>query len=151
MEVQLHIRKIGEADLVLFEALIVIFRKEFEVDGFKAPRPSHLQKLLSREDFGVFVAELNGELVGGLTVHVLQQYYSAQPQVYLYDLAVDHNHQRKGVGGKLIEEVCRFYKEKGFEEVFVQADQEDSHAIDFYRKRKPSKDEEVFHFSYKLN
>jgi aminoglycoside 3-N-acetyltransferase I len=39
----------------------------------------------------------------------------------------------------------------GFEEVFVQADEADDYALDFYRTTKPTNEEKVRHFYYSLS
>jgi aminoglycoside 3-N-acetyltransferase I len=39
---------------------------------------------------------------------------------------------------------------RGFEEVFVQADKIDTNAVDFYRSTKPTEEEQVLHFYYRL-
>jgi aminoglycoside 3-N-acetyltransferase I len=70
---------------------------------------------------------------------------------YLYDLAVLPEYQRKGVGKKLINFTNSYCKERGFEEVYVQADKADDYALDFYRSTNPTKEEDVSHFYYKLN
>lgn len=49
----------------------------------------------------------------------------------------------------MIEFTNEFFRQKGFEEVFVQADKVDDYAIDFYRSTKPTDEEQVVHF-YKL-
>jgi aminoglycoside 3-N-acetyltransferase I len=69
--------------------------------------------------------------------------------VYIYDLAVDSRHQRKGIGAKLIAAITSFCKAEGMQEVFVQADRVDEHAVEFYRKTGAT-EEDVLHFYYDL-
>lgn len=94
---------------------------------------------------------MNTKIVGGLSVYILEQYYSKKPLAYLYDLAVLKEFQRKGVGRKLMEFVTRYCRQKGIEEVFVQADKADEYAIEFYRSTKPTNEEQVVHFTYRLS
>ncbi|MGB0523430.1 MAG: GNAT family N-acetyltransferase [Flammeovirgaceae bacterium] len=150
-KISVDIRKLDKENLPEFIELIHLFEVVFEMEDFSMPNTHHLQKLLNQNNFGVFVATFNGKVVGGLTTYVLEQYYSEKPLAYIFDLAVDNELQRKGIGKKLIATVNKFYQEKGFEEVFVQADKVDDYAIDFYRKTSPSAEEEVAHFYYKLN
>lgn len=133
-----------------FKDLIVIFENVFEMKNFNLPSELHLQKLLNQETFYVVTARANNKVIGGLTVYVLDQYYSDKPLAYIYDLAVLTNYQRKGVGRKLIAFTNQYFKEKGFEEVFVQADEVDNYALDFYRLTNPTEEEKVRHFYYKL-
>ena len=130
--------------------LISVFVNVFEKKDFKLPNEMHLQQLLEKETFFAVVAKTNSVIIGGLTVYILNQYYSRRPLAYLYDLAVLTNYQRKGVGKSLLAFTNKYCRQKGFEEVFVQAEKIDDYAIDFYRSTKPTSEEQVMHFSYKL-
>ena len=44
------------------------------------------------------MAVLDNVVVGGLTAHVLPSAYSASAEVYIYDLGVKAEMQRKGIG-----------------------------------------------------
>lgn len=151
IEEPVKIKRLLEGDLNEFVDLVKLFEEVFEMKNFSIPDKRHLQNLLNRVDFHVFVAFKNDMVVGGLTTYVLEQYYSEKPLAYIYDLAVDTHLQRQGIGKKLIAEANKFFREKGFEEVFVQAEKVDDHAIDFYRKTNPSGEEQVVHFYYTLN
>jgi aminoglycoside 3-N-acetyltransferase I len=133
-----------------FVDLILVFEIVFEMKNFNLPSEQHLQKLLDQESFCVVTAKTNDQVIGGLTAYVLDQYYSEKPLAYIYDLAVLTSYQRKGVGQKLIAFTNQYFKEKGFEEVFVQADEVDDYALDFYRLTNPSEEEKVRHFYYSL-
>jgi aminoglycoside 3-N-acetyltransferase I len=78
------------------------------------------------------------------------QHLTVKPLVYIFDLAVQTPLQRQGIGKKLIDAINKFCTEAGMEEVFVQADVIDDYAIDFYRKTKPTAEEDVIHFTYTL-
>jgi len=130
--------------------LISIFEIVFEMENFERPGQAHLQNLLKREHFFAVVAKNGNKIIGGLTVYTLDQYYSEKPLAYIYDIAVLAEYQRKGVGRKLIKFINEYCRQNGFEEVFVQADKADGYAIDFYRSTKPTGEEQVVHFSYRL-
>jgi aminoglycoside 3-N-acetyltransferase I len=134
-----------------FIRLVKIFEKVFEMGDFQIPDRSHLSMVLSKDGFRAVVAEINNVIIGGATLYTLDQYYSTKPLAYLYDLAVLDEHQRKGIGRKIIEYIKVFYHSKGFEEVYVQADEVDDYALDFYRSTQPTEEEKVRHFYYLLN
>jgi aminoglycoside 3-N-acetyltransferase I len=46
--------------------------------------------------------------------------------------------------------MIKYCRERGYEEVFVQADKVDDYAIDFYRATPITAEEEVVHFYYSL-
>lgn len=146
----IQIRVLEAWDVATFESLVEVFADVFEMEGFVAPPQEHTRALLARDDFFAVVAELDGQVIGGLTIYVLHQYYSTKPLAYIYDLAVLHAMQRKGVGPQLIRHATEYCSAKGFEEVFVQADRVDAHAVDFYRRTKPTAEEDVLHFYYSL-
>ena len=145
------IERLGKNDISKFIELIRLFEVVFEMKDFSIPDSKHLQTLLNNNDFFVFVALLENRVAGGLTSYVLEQYYWEKPLAYIFDLAVHTDLQRQGIGKKLIAAANEFYKERGFEEVFVQADKVDEYAIDFYRSTKPTEEEQVVHFYYTLN
>lgn len=146
----LTLKKLSAADIDTFEEVIRLFEKVFEMENFQAPERRHLEKVLQKESFLVFAAQFEGKVAGALTAYVLEQYYAVRPLVYIYDLAVDKSLQRKGIGKKLIEAINHYCRQEGFEEVFVQADRDEGHVVNFYRSTKPTEEEDVLHFYYTL-
>lgn len=146
MKTDIHI--LTSADIEEMKELISVFQQVFEMDSFKYPTDTYLQKLLNKNNFFAVVASADNMVIAGLTVYVLDQYYSEKPQAYIYDLAVLQEHQRKGIGKNLIDFTIDYCGQKGFEEVFVQAEKGDDYAIEFYRSTKPTEEEEAVHFSY---
>jgi len=102
-------------------------------DVFENPRQplsdAYLQRLLSRTDFWALAAFAGDTLAGGLTAHTLPMTTSENSAVFLYDIAVDPAYQRQGIGRQLVAAL----REMTGREVFVFADNEDAHALDFYR------------------
>ena len=142
------IRKLTYHDIDKFKELIRVFEDVFEMKNFSMPYEDYLQSLLGRDDFGAFVAVSGKQVVGGLTFYVLQQYYSRRPLIYIYDIAVKAEFQRQGIGKMLISGIIGYCKETDMEEAFVQADQGDLPAIDFYRSTGGT-EEPVVHFTYR--
>ena len=140
--------KLKEEDLGLFVQVIKLFEEVFEKEPFQIPDPSHLKRLLSDNDFFVFVAMNDKRVIGALTGYILDQYYSEKPLAYIYDLAVDTGYQRSGLGTKLVAAINDYCRLNGIEEVFVQAEKVDDHALAFYRSTQPTREEQVVHFSY---
>jgi ribosomal protein S18 acetylase RimI-like enzyme len=145
-----EIKKLGYNDLNNFKALVRVFEDVFEMKDFNIPDDDYLQQLLKKDSFLVFVALSEDKVVGGLTAYVLQQYYSVRPLVYIYDLAIKTDYQRQGIGSILIAGITKYCQETGMEEVFVQADEEDGYALEFYHSTGATA-EKVVHFYYPLN
>jgi len=144
------IRKLDPQDVAVFQQEIRLFETVFEMKQFNMPPAEHLQSLLQRPHFMAFVALVQDQVVGGLTAYVLDQYYSERPLAYIYDLAVANAYQRKGIGSQLLVALNAWCRSHNFEEVFVQADEVDDYALDFYRSTRPTEEEKVRHFYYTL-
>lgn len=93
----------------------------------------YVDALLAREETWVFVSWCGEEIVGAITAHVLPMTREAIREVFIYDLAVRVDHQRRGIGRELVGAVRALAKAQGLGAVFVPADEEDEHALAFYR------------------
>lgn len=93
----------------------------------------YLARLLGRPDFWGLSASVEGELVGGLTAHTLMMTSDESSELFLYDIAVRADFQRRGIGRRLVDELVQQAAEVGIDVVFVAADDDDTDAIDFYR------------------
>jgi len=148
---QIEIKKLEGRNINEFISLIRLFEDVFEMKYFLMPDNKHLLNILKREDFIVFVAVKENQIIGGLTAYILEQYYSKKPLAYIYDIAVLTKYQKQGIGKKLIKEMTKYCTELDYEEVFVQVDKADDYAIEFYRKTQITNEEEVVHFNYLLD
>lgn len=145
---EIEIKILSDNDISEFTDLIDVFEEVFEMKSFVKPGNNYLQKVLAKPGFLVLIAKANNKVLGGLTVYILDQYYSPKPLAYVYDLAVLKDFQRKGIGKMLIKHLIDYCKKNRFDEVFVQADRIDDYALDFYRTTKPTNEEDVVHFYY---
>ena len=80
------------------------------------------------------VAQDAGRVVGGLAGYVLPKFEQARSEFYIYDLAVDAGHRRRGVAMAMIERLKRLAVTRGIYIIFVQADSGDDPAIALYTK-----------------
>lgn len=142
------IKLLTSNDVDEFSKLIHLFSTVFEMDNFVCPSPMHLSDILKKPHFFAFAAFDGFELSGGLTGYILDAYYDARPYAYIFDLAVLPDRQLKGLGKLLVEATIQYAREKNCQEVFVQADTVDEYAINFYRKTRPTAEEDVIHFYY---
>lgn len=94
---------------------------------------TYLDDLLAREAFWAIAALSGDEVVGGLTAHALPMTRTESTEVFIYDVAVRADRQRRGIGRQLVMELCASATEAGFGDVFVPVDVADGHALDFYR------------------
>jgi aminoglycoside 3-N-acetyltransferase I len=93
----------------------------------------YLDLLLARSEFWAFAALSDGVVVGGLTAHTLPMTTFEGAEVFLYDIAVHPDYQRRGFGQRLVETLRSEAAAQNISMVFVPAEDEDTHALDFYR------------------
>lgn len=140
-----RIRRLIPGDRALARALFVMMAEVFE--EARAPLgDGYLDRLLARDDFWAIAAvtvgvvdasdmadDVGGAVVGGLTAHTLPMTRAEASEVFLYDIAVRGDWQRRGIGGQLVRALRDSAAAAGCHEVFVAADNDDGHALDFYR------------------
>ncbi|MGE0866703.1 MAG: AAC(3)-I family aminoglycoside N-acetyltransferase [Vicinamibacterales bacterium] len=142
-----HVCQLTAEDLPLMYALLSMFGAAFEDPGtYGANRPdeAYFQNLLGRDYFIALAAVRDGEVIGGLAAYELQKFEQARSEIYIYDLAVDDAHRRKGVATALIQELQTIARTRGAYVIFVQADYGDDPAIALYTKLGTRED--VMHF-----
>jgi aminoglycoside 3-N-acetyltransferase I len=141
------VKQLSGGDIEEFREMLRLFAEVFEMKDYQIPDDSYLQQLLKNEGFLVLVALDGKHVIGGLTAHTIPSYYFPSSEMYLYDLAVKTEFQRKGIGTRLLHALKDYCREKGYKEFFVQADESDTHALEFYRSAG-GKAERVVHFCY---
>lgn len=149
MDVEIKI--LQAKDIEDFNQLLTVFDIVFEYEQYTRPDKEYLQKLLAKSSFIAIVAKMEGRVIAGLTAYALDQYHSNMPMLYIHDLAVLSEYQRKGVGSKLIQFTNAYCRENGFQEMFIQAETEDDYAVKFYRSTQPTGELEVNYFFYKAS
>jgi aminoglycoside 3-N-acetyltransferase I len=133
---ELRTRRLSQADREQARALFLLMAEVFEEPGEEPGEPlgdAYLDRLLSRPDFWAIAALAGDELVGGLTAHTLMMTRTESSEIFIYDIAVRPEHQRKGVGRQLMDALRVAAAAVGIDDIFVPADNDDTHALDFYR------------------
>ncbi len=101
---------------------VTLTEKQFLQDGFGA-----------KPLFKTIVAELNWKIVG-MGVYCLTYSTWKGKEMYLIDLMVAHEHQKKGIGTKLFEEILRISQREGTKRFRLDAYNWNTPAIEFYKK-----------------
>jgi aminoglycoside 3-N-acetyltransferase I len=140
-------KQLRAPDLPLARALLAVFAEAFnERDTYlgRPPSDEYLAQQLARPHVLVLAA-LDGEtVVGGLIAYQLDKLEQARSEIYIYDLAVDERHRRRGIATGLIRALGKIAKDRGAWVMFVQADPIDPPAIALYQKLGTRED--VHHF-----
>lgn len=140
-------RLLAAHDVETARDLNALYADAFEdSETYRRDRPDDpwLARQLGNQAIILLVAEVDGRIVGGLTAYELPKLEQARSEIYLYDLAVDAAHRRRGIATALIAELQHIAAETGAWAVFVQADYGDPPAIALYTKL--GKREDVIHF-----
>lgn len=127
-----EVRRLGSEDVELGRETLRLMAAVFE-EPFEELSTDYVTSLLARPDFWLLVALRDGVPMGGVTAHALPMTRNESTELFIYDLAVDAAEQRRGVGRALVEALRSQAAEAGIHVTFVPADNDDTHALDFYR------------------
>jgi aminoglycoside 3-N-acetyltransferase I len=145
---QIEIRKLTNQDISAFKALLLLFNQAFEEER-DLSTTEHLSALLNNRQFVVMAAFSGEEILGGLTAYELPLYYENKAEIFLYDMAVHPEHQRKGVGKQLLGFLKAYCAKNKISTFFVLAHEEDVHALKFYKSTGGER-EQVANFIYEI-
>lgn len=141
------VRRLTAEDLAMFRSMLDLFGRVFdEISTYSGNQPSdaYAESLLNSDTFYALVAEQGGNVVGAIAGYELKKFEQERSEFYIYDLAVDEAHRRKGVATALIDALGKIARERGAWTMYVQADPIDAPAVALYDKLGVR--EEVFHF-----
>jgi aminoglycoside 3-N-acetyltransferase I len=133
--------------VTLMPSLLTMFGQAFnDVDTYESQQPdeTYFRHLLASDYFIAIAALESGEVIGGLAAYELKKFEQQRSEIYIYDLAVAENHRRKGIATELIDKLKKIAANRGAYVIFVQADLEDTPAINLYTKL--GRREDVLHF-----
>jgi aminoglycoside 3-N-acetyltransferase I len=132
--------RLTSADRALAKQLFALMEEVFAEDSADASPQAqqelgdaYVDRLLARDDFWAIAAFSGDEVVGGVTAHTLPMTRAESTELFIYDLAVRRDHQRRGIGRHLVMHLRTAAGEAGIGDVFVPADNDDLHALEFYR------------------
>ena len=125
-------RRLGTGERDLARRLFLMMADVFGEPGERLS-DDYLDRLLGRQDFWAIAACHGDEIIGGLTAHSLAMTKAERTELFIFDVAVRPEHQRRGVGRRLVTALQEMGAKVGIGLVFVAADNDDAHALDFYR------------------
>lgn len=141
------IEQLGADAVEGMDALRAVFGRVFDDEatyGGAPPTRDYTRALLASDSVIALAAVEAGIVIGGLVAYVLPKFEQARSEIYIYDLAVDAAHRRRGVATALIQRLQAMAVERGAWVIYVQADQGDEPAIALYTKLGTRED--VLHF-----
>ncbi|MCC6540353.1 MAG: GNAT family N-acetyltransferase [Bryobacterales bacterium] len=127
----IEVRKLTVGDIAPAREVFRVMAEVFETRA-EPLSDGYLTQLLGRGGFWAYGAWVNGHVAGGLTAHTIPLTRAEQAEILLYDIAVSPEYQRQGIGRRLVAALRGQAADAGVGVVFVPADNEDTHALDFY-------------------
>lgn len=113
----------------MFHLLVTVFE-----EGGSRVSERYAAEVLANPGFWAIGAfDEAGRVVGGLTAHTLPMTREETSEVFIYDIAVDQEWQRRGIGREMIDFLLASIGRQNISSVFVPADADDEDAIAFYR------------------
>jgi aminoglycoside 3-N-acetyltransferase I len=87
-----------ELAIAVFSFMAPVFREDADALG-----TDYVTRLLNRNDFCTLAALEDGKPIGGLTAFILLLTRSELAELFIYDIAVQRAHQRRGIGRQLVD------------------------------------------------
>jgi len=91
-----------------------------------------LKRFLKTENYKIFVAECNGEIVGFINYVIFLSFWECSKQGLINDFFVREDFQGKGIGSRLIEAVVAHADAEGIDEMHVSTGWENERARRLY-------------------
>lgn len=141
-----EIKKLAPSEISLAHELILLFG--FDDENRSLPSVEYTTQMLSRNDFHVIVALEDGKLIGGLTAYEMTMFKRETTEMFLYEIEVESAHRQKGVGKALIGFLKQICSDKGFVEMFVGTEKDNTAARALYAATGGKADEDSVWFNY---
>ena len=125
------IERLGVGDVQRARAAFKMMHNVFDEDP-DALSDAYVTGLLANESFWAIGAFEAGEAIGCITGHELAMTRHERTELFVYDLAVRVDDQRRGIGRQLVNALVTSAADRGIDVVFVPADDDDTHALAFY-------------------
>ena len=125
--------RLQRQDLALARDTFAMMGEVFAEDSWLPLSDRYLTEVLGQGRVWVYAAVLDSVPIGGVTAHVLPMTRGETSEMLIYDLAVRDDWRRRGVGRALVQQLLKGAAAAGIGEVWVPADNDDLHALDFYR------------------
>jgi len=129
---QFSIQRLTPGDEPLLHALLLAWEHDEGNFNAKLPGTPHLQSILNRPDIGIWVAEVGGEVVGGITAYDLPMIGEETRELFLYEIGVIAGHRRSGIARALIEALKAHARAQGISVIFVATSLDNDAARQLY-------------------
>lgn len=106
----------------------------------------YFEKVLTRNDIYLLVAEDDGALIGMLTMYVVPSIKHGSERAIIEDVLVTQDLRNKGIGSKLFDEAKKIALENNINCIKLNSDRDYIEAHSFYTKNGGKQTELMFRF-----
>lgn len=141
------VHQLGAGEAGALREMLAVFAAAFEDERtylHAQPGDAYLNGLLGDPSFIAIACRSGEAIVGALAAYVLRKFEQQRSEIYIYDLAVEEKHRRRGVATAMIDELAQIARTRGAYVIYVQADYGDDAAVALYTKLGTRED--VMHF-----
>lgn len=117
------------------ELLHELFCIEVDFTPHYETQAEGLRLLLASKRAEIFVAEINGEVVGMCTMQIMISTAKGREVCQVEDVVVDVEHRGKGIGSSLLRRVEEWAFTHGLGRIQLNADRDNHPALGFYRRQ----------------
>ena len=121
------IRLLGPGD----EALLIRLAEKFYNSQLA---PAEAKALLKRAEQYMLCIQEGGHLAGFCYFHILPRWYDGVHEIFLYDLEVEEEHQRKGYGRRFFRKIFSIAKDRDIPIIWLLAKGSNATAMQFYKE-----------------
>jgi aminoglycoside 3-N-acetyltransferase I len=132
-EMEIRVKRLTSSDRESAQELFATMSEIFGEDAIRLS-DNYVDQLFRRSEFWALGAFVGDVIAGGITAHSLPMTRTETAELFVYDIAVRSQYRRMGVGRLLFDTLRAQAIEAGINDVFVAADDDDTHALDFYRR-----------------
>src|SRR6478609_3690468 len=144
--------QLDRADVPRLKQLLAVFGEAFDdMAAYQGavPPDGYLESFLADQRCITVVAMDDDAVIGGLVAYELLKFERERKEIYIYDLAVEAAHRRRGIATGLIVTLKAIARARGAYVIYVQADRGDDAAIALYENLGVRED--VLHFDIDPN
>ena len=92
-----------------------------------------IEEQLRLEKNACFVAEIEGNVVGFMISYILTAGFGMNKSAWIATLGVDPNFMGMGIGASLAEEIFKYYKTQGIENVYTSVRWDSTDMLSFFK------------------
>lgn len=82
---------------------------------------------------GSFVAEIDGKIVGYMISYILSGLFGVEKSAWITMLGVHPKYMDQGIGKRLADEVCAFYRTEGISNIFTSVPWDSTDLLSFFK------------------